>query len=152
MPSVSKCNSECGFGCRRNKKEFDYWLDNKNGLLFYDEHHNGWYNLHDDYQWNCTIEEVEEFGKYGYVINDEYVEFRKALAEGKIIQTKLLSSEYPKAIGNAEKRTEWIDFDTKTNKFMGYPRHYRIKPEETIEVKEPEVDWQHIIDYYNNKI
>lgn len=71
-----------------------------------------------------------------YVLNDYYSIYRKALAEGKTIQTKLLSSEYPKAISNAEKRTEWIDFDNETNKFMGYPRYYRIKPEEVIEVKE----------------
>ncbi len=71
---------------KKYKKEFDYWLDNPDNLLFYDEHHNGWYNLHCDYQWNCTLEEIKEFGKYGYVINDSYSIYRKALAEGKTIQ------------------------------------------------------------------
>lgn len=101
---------------KKYKKEFDYWLDNPDNLLFYDEHHNGWYNLHYDYQWNCTVEEVEEFGKYGYVINDEYVEFRKALAEGKIIQ---YLEQYP----NMWHEVQEPDFNL-------HPTCYRIKPDE----------------------
>ena len=101
---------------KKYKKEFDYWLDNPDNLLFYDEHHNGWHNLHYDYQWNCTVEEMEEFGKYGYVINDEYVEFRKALAEGKIVQ-------YLGQYSNMWHEVQEPDFNL-------HPTCYRIKPDE----------------------
>ena len=118
---------------KKYKKEFDYWLDNPNDLLFKSniDKESKWRKLYadgDDWTWT-------DHNKIQIVINDNYVEFRKALAEGKTIQTKLLSQEYPSAITNAEKRTEWIDFDVNTNKFMGYPKYYRIKPEEVIEVK-----------------
>ena len=102
------------------KLEFDHWLKNPDGLLFYDEHHNSWNNLHCDYQWNCTIAEMEEFGKYGYIINDEFVEFRKALAEGKTIQS------------TSEGLNCYCDIlnPTPSRKFSNYLHNYRIKPDE----------------------
>lgn len=101
---------------KKYKKEFDYWLDNPDNLLFYDEHHNGWHNLHYDYQWNCTVEEMEEFGKYGYVINDEYSIYRKALAEGKTVQ-------YLGQYSNMWHEVQEPDFNL-------HPTCYRIKPDE----------------------
>ena len=63
--------------------------------------------------WNCP--------KMQYVIDDKYVEFRKALAEGKIVQEQDYYSK------------QW--FDMKTPDFHGasdtqYEGVYRIKPEE----------------------
>ena len=112
------------------KLEFDHWLKNPDGLLFYDEHHNGWHNLHCDYQWNCTIAEIEEFGKYGYVINDEYVELRKALAEGKVIQIYDVIEQHPS--DRTFDKFGWRDFKsfTASSSFSKTPDLYRIKPDE----------------------
>lgn len=110
---------------KKYKAEFDHWINGGELLI-------GYKSKFEPVEWNVLVEDDWDYciSKFTIVINDYYVEFRKALTEGKTIQTKLLSSEYPSAITNAEKRTEWIDFDVETNKFMGYSKYYRIKPKE----------------------
>lgn len=57
---------------------------------------------------------------YIYVINDEYVEFRKALAEGKTVQYCLSKNYHPDV---------WYNLDSRVG-FHHSPDEYRIKPEE----------------------
>jgi hypothetical protein len=93
--------------------EFDHWL-NGGKLLCYTEVEGPYYEVTDE-KWDfvCNI---------GFIINDEYVEFRKALAEGKTIQYKTA-------------HCNWIDYiDNKGNPCnifgTGGTYSYRIKPDE----------------------
>ena len=63
---------------RKYEKEFLHMLYGGT-LLFHSRYHGGWHTLPGDYQWD---------NDYGFVINDEYVEFRKALADGKTIEER----------------------------------------------------------------
>lgn len=91
------------------KPEFDHWLNGgsvliKSGL--------GWCPIDTEFAWSCNTS-VDAL----LVINDEYSEFRKSLAEGKTIQ-----------IDNSNPET-WIDIDT--DKLANYnPSFLRIKPDE----------------------
>lgn len=90
------------------KPEFDHWL-NEGKILYKHINSNAWWN---DEPWNYSPDYVTAI-----IINDEYSEFRKALAEGKIIQ-----------INNSKPET-WIDIDT--DKLANYnPSFLRIKPDE----------------------
>lgn len=97
------------------KAEFDHWVHE--GKLLQKEinliKEQNWTSFEGDWDW--PIDELV------IVIDDEYVDFRKAMAEGKIIQQQDYYSK------------EWIDM--KTDKFHGasdtqYEGIYRIKPEE----------------------
>ena len=91
------------------KPEFDHWLNEGSVLINSDL---GWCPIATEFAWSCNISVDTVF-----VINDEYSEFRKALAEGKIIQ-----------INNSKPET-WIDIDT--DKLANYnPSFLRIKPDE----------------------
>lgn len=92
-------------------EEFKHWLNGGKLLSKHPDEFN-WY-LVTTVLWNCP--------KMQYIINDEYVEFRKALAEGKIVQEQDYYSK------------QWVDM--KTPDFHGasdtqYEGVYRIKPEE----------------------
>ena len=63
---------------RKYEKEFLHMLHGGT-LLFHSRYHGGWHTLPGDYQWD---------NDYGFVINDEYVEFRKASADGKTIEER----------------------------------------------------------------
>lgn len=90
------------------KPEFDHWL-NEGKILYKHINSNAWWN---DEPWNYSPDYVTAI-----IINDEYSEFRKALAEGKVIQ-----------INNSNPET-WIDIDT--DKLANYnPSFLRIKPDE----------------------
>ena len=90
------------------KPEFDYFL-NEGKILYKHIHSNAWWN---EDPWNYSPSYITAI-----IINDEYSEFRKALAEGKIIQ-----------INNSKPET-WIDIDT--DKLANYnPSFLRIKPDE----------------------
>ena len=92
------------------KKEFDHWLNGGSILIKSDL---GWCPIATEFAWSCNIS-VDAL----LVINDEYVEFRKALAEGETIQ-----------INNSNPET-WIDIDT--DKLAHYnPSFLRIKPDES---------------------
>ena len=62
---------------RKYKDEFDHWLND--GKLLHKDEFGNWENTRDI--WDLRSERIK-----AVVINDEYVEFRKALAEGKIVE------------------------------------------------------------------
>jgi len=59
-----------------------------------------------------------------YAINDEYAEFRKALADGKEIESKV--DHFAGGSSSDEKRPWKLDT---SNKFVHDPKYYRIKPD-----------------------
>ena len=61
---------------RDNKKEFDYWIDGGD-LIWTTKESTGIYFDFKDDMW---------IGSRKYIINDDYVEFRKAENEGKILE------------------------------------------------------------------
>ena len=61
------------------KKEFEHWLNG--GKLKVRPNNDKWFDVRDDTIWLMPND-------IKIVINDEYVEFRKALAEGKTVQIK----------------------------------------------------------------
>lgn len=98
---------------KKYKNEFDHFVnggkllwararDSKLSWLKATGNHQEFFNTNDEY--------------YIYIIDDEYVEFRKALAEGKSIQSLNIFNETWSNIPNP--------------KFNGRPEYYRIKPEE----------------------
>ena len=62
---------------KKYKAEFDHWLDG--GKLLHKDEFGNWENTRDI--WDLRTERIKAI-----VINDEYVEFRKAGAEGKQLQ------------------------------------------------------------------
>ena len=99
------------------KPEFDYWL-NGGKLLCYTEVEGPYYEVTDE-KWDfiCDI---------GFIINDEFVEFRKALAKGKTIQLN-------EAEKFADSNRGWVDLSCKSlSKSINlFPvNYYRIKPDE----------------------
>lgn len=111
------------------KKEFDHWV-NGGEVLFYDNHHSTWFKLHSESTWDATstLSEELEFNSYGYIINDEYVELRKALAEGKTIQANLNYWAFPET---PEKQWDDVISNKIDEVFKKYGvNNIRIKPEE----------------------
>lgn len=107
------------------KVEFDHWLNG--GKILYasydldEKNYSAWYELHHDCKWDYN-----NAYRFKFIINDAYVELRKALAEGKTIQ-----------LNEAEKFSDqnrgWVDLSctslgSSTNLFP--VEYYRIKPEE----------------------
>lgn len=108
---------------KKYKKEFDHWLNGGEVLYFYWE---DWYSS------TCNPEMVfnhisPDDVKY-YVINDEFVEFRKALAEGKTIQYNFGNH----GINKKDFPNEWKDLDQSIRILADRAclEDYRIKPEE----------------------
>ena len=95
---------------KKYKEEFDYWLNG--GSLEYKVFNYGW-AVSNNVTFNWELPENIEH----IVIRDEYVEFRKALAEGKKI-------EFLDNVDNS-----WTPFDDRVG-FGNHIREYRIKPEE----------------------
>jgi len=94
-----------------NKECFDHWL--AGGKTRYSVGPIGCWNPVDNL-WSTRTPASD----FLIVIDDKYVEFRKALAEGKTIQLLSLDED------------EWLD-DSRTD--FGYPvNQYRIKPDEFI--------------------
>ena len=95
---------------KKYKREFNYWI-NGGSILFYSE--NEWTKLKSDsvLAFNWAYPELID----SIVINDEYVELRKAYAEGKTIQYKNDSCD-------------WSDITDSW--FVGPVEHYHIKPDE----------------------
>lgn len=100
------------------KHEFDHWLNEGSVLINSDL---GWCPIATEFAWSCNIS-VDAL----LVINDEYVEFRKALTEGKTIQLN-------EAEKFADSNRGWVDLSCKS---FGKSTHlfpinyYRIKPDE----------------------
>ena len=96
------------------KAEFDHWLND--GKLLHKDEFGNWENTRDI--WDLRSERIK-----AVVISDEYVEFRKALAEGKTIQMYCKYDGVPPF---------WDDM-TEVIKSIGFVMtkdNYRIKPEE----------------------
>ena len=104
---------------KKYKEEFDYFISqNQNQVLMGKKDH-----FTNKIKWYPSVSNpfLELSDNIIIIKNDEYAEFRKALAEGKIIQQQDYYSK------------EWIDM--KTDEFHGasdtqYEGIYRIKPEE----------------------
>ena len=113
---------------KKYKAEFEHWLNGGNLLVRFATAKNPykWYNIEEDFDaksWN---------GHYGaqYIIDDKYVEFRKALVEGKTIQIYDIIKQHP---DNPEFDVyDWKDFKSfkPYSRFTYEPNKYRIKPEE----------------------
>ena len=95
---------------KKYKAEFDHWL-NGGELLSKHPDETNWY-LVTVVLWNCP--------KMQYIINDEYVEFRQALAEGKTIQYNPLLTSH----------NRWDDIKKFKPTRDCTVANYRIKPEE----------------------
>ncbi len=111
---------------KRQKKEFDHFLNNGSVLC------TDWENTNT--KWRETKSCGNDFTYTGsnppiFVINDEYVEFRKAIAEGKELESQVKhghgSQSYP-AEGTELKDCHWKQ--DSTGIFVGEARLYRIKP------------------------
>lgn len=94
------------------KPEFDHWL-NEGKILYKHTNSNAWWN---EEPWSYSLSYVTAI-----IINDEYAEFRKALAEGKTIQT-------------------YYEFNQTWNDVINPPfkdqlKFYRIKPIKPIGLK-----------------
>ncbi len=114
---------------KKYKKEFDYWLDNPDNLLFKSniDKESKWRKFDDsgdDWTWTHHYND-----KVQIVINDEYVEFRKAIIEGKTIQYYDCVFQHELCV-NLDKY-DWIDLSIATSSFTFSDKlKYRIKPEE----------------------
>ena len=95
------------------KTEFDHWL-NEGKILYKHTNSNAWWN---EEPWSYSLSYVTAI-----IINDEYVEFRKALVEGKTIQLN------GTAVNGGYGET-WNDCN-KENLFIYGITAYRIKPDE----------------------
>lgn len=91
---------------KKYKKEFDWWLTG--GEVFIQDQNGKWFIKQNDH-WTYDG---------AYVINDKYVELRKALVEGKTVQYKAfdMANDYV-----------WIDWGIGDN--FNYNYEYRVKPE-----------------------
>jgi len=98
------------------KTEFDHWL---NGGKLRHKAYGKWEQTNNI--WSCRTADIA-----AVVIDDQYVEFRKALAEGKTIQIAGLN---PKAHPTIYKNS-YVDMEG--GLFDKAIELYRIKPEETI--------------------
>lgn len=90
------------------EKEFDHWLKGGRVLRLVGDN---WIYVSDNFKW---------IKSNAVVIDDKYVELRKALAMGKTIQIKNMFNE------------RWIDLVN--IEFTGKPEYYRVKEEPNFEV------------------
>lgn len=110
---------------KKYKKEFDHWLNGGNIQVYYktDDEPKWW--VDEENIESCNNDNFSHMIKYSLdpndvlvVIDDEYVEFRKALAEGKTVQYRNLNINAFKNWQNLENLKFNPNFE------------HRIKPEE----------------------
>ena len=109
------------------KAEFNHWLNG--GSLLYrhfnyiEQEFTAWEVCNAGFSWNSS-----GINCPCIIINDEYVEFRKALAEGKTVQYNF--GNY--GINRKDFPNEWKDLDQSIGILAdrACPENYRIKPEE----------------------
>lgn len=102
------------------KKEFEHWL--KGGKILY--RRRNWVNPN-SWQSSDQIWEHPDNSNLDIIINDEYVEFRKALADGKIVEYNPKSSIHD----------EWIELPINCRLSptrIDTIKNYRIKPEDSV--------------------
>ena len=101
---------------KKYKAEFDHWMDDgKLQVKFVND------------LWEEAPEDIFSYNAVNFVlvIDDEYVEFRKALAEGKIIQLD-------EAAKFSDPNRGWVDLSCKSfgsSTHLFPVNYYRIKPE-----------------------
>ena len=112
---------------KKYKAEFDHWLNGGKLLANYNFTNISNYKREPWFEVSETFWD-KEFSEYLYiVINDEYVKFRKALAEGKIIQVN---------DGGITGSVKWVDINSTFFNFEDLVKNkkplnqFRIKPEE----------------------
>ena len=107
---------------KKYKKEFDHWL-NGGEVLFYTWK---WYNSKDNP--SSTFNHSDPSVIKYYIINDEFVEIRKALAEGKTVQYNFGNH----GINKRDFLNKWKDLDISIGILADRARqkNYKIKPEE----------------------
>ena len=114
---------------KKYKAEFEHWLNGGELLYSYIDDKLLWKSM-DEIDKNMypvyTRNPFQLSEHHIIIINDEYVEFRKALAEGKTIQIAGLN---PKAHPTIYKNS-YVDMEG--GLFDKAIELYRIKPEETI--------------------
>jgi hypothetical protein len=99
---------------KKYKEEFNHWLDGGQ-ILYYEAATSKWsYNVNDSSIWNIlgSIDNVK------IIIYDEYVEFRKAQVDGKIVEYEVTG------------RGESAFFTHKPGEKFNRGYKYRIKPDE----------------------
>ena len=98
---------------KKHKTEFDHWLNDSELLCLLDNPDENWFKVSKDTKiWEDNYDRDIK----SIIIDDEYVEFRKALAEGKTIQIQNKFNQ------------EFTDLDNAI--FSGPVIYYRVKPEE----------------------
>ena len=110
---------------KKYKAEFEHWLNGGEVLFFYWD---DWFSSTKNPKMTFNHNNPEDVKNY--IINDEYVEFRKALAEGKTIQ--VWDVTYQHLTDPKLDTYDWRDFKsfTQSSPFTYPPERYRIKPEE----------------------
>ncbi len=99
------------------KAEFDHWLNGGKILFKYNINDKEWLHRSSKHMWDCSTSL-----NVVYVIDDKYVEFRKAAAEGKIIQRYHIE-----VLEFGASKTMWIDIEI--DDVCKYPiSSLRIKP------------------------
>lgn len=113
---------------KKYKAEFDHWLNG--GQILYasydldEKNYSAWYELHHDCKWDYN-----NAYRFKFIINDVYVEFRKALAEGNTIQ--YYECIYQHEMDVNLDRYDWLDWKSATpSSSFTKTLKYRIKPEE----------------------
>ncbi len=119
---------------KKYKKEFDHWLYDKSSIIM---GYNKSKTLEPEIEWLNLIDWT--FDRGIFILNDEYVELRKALAEGKIVQCNAREGQNDITYA-AFGYNWWVD----VTEFKYATSFYRIKPEEYKIPKFKVGDWVYI--------
>ena len=118
---------------KKYKAEFEHWINEGNVQAFYknDDEPKWWSdkestNYDGDDNFSHIIENSLGLDDVLIVIDDECIEFRKALAEGKTVQYNF--GNY--GINRKDFPNTWKDLDPTIGILRACPENYRIKPEE----------------------
>ena len=116
---------------KKYKAEFDHWLNGGELLYAYIDDTFSWKNMNaiDKNIYPVYARNPFQISEYHIIIiNDEFVEFRKALAEGEIVQYNFGNH----GINRKDFPDSWKDLDQSIGILAdrACPENYRIKPEE----------------------
>jgi hypothetical protein len=102
-----------------NFEAFTHWIDGGKVLTLNNRKHNEWELVdHEDFWRNPSNKPI-------FIVNDRYVKFRKALAEGKTVQ---FFNTKDRLYDSSKTLNRW--HNTYTIHTHGKPEDYRIKPDE----------------------
>lgn len=116
---------------KKYKAEFEHWLNGGELLYSYIDDKLVWKSIDEICKYVYPVYRRNPFQISEYhiiIINDEFVEFRKALAEGKVVQYNF--GNY--GINRKDFPNIWKDLDLSIGILAdrACPENYRIKPEE----------------------